>query len=239
MSIKSAILEFFNPRPTISFKSIFGAYNIPVPVVEARKVFPEWARSQLEAKEVKFVRCPGMFDLSQAGYLICAHADIHIKANKQGVIIRTNVPPQLQPEELNHTVVAGLAPFKDSVKINAHKIPLPWGIFCKPGYSAYVLPALFHSPFLDKIYVYPGIVDYDTFPTVNLMISVLEECDFTIWAGTPLLQVMPYKREVITAECGKGTEEDKDKYHFTFYSKLPNLYKKKFHMRKQYTIKNI
>lgn len=208
------------------------------PVKEARRVIPEWAKQQVKkSKEIKFAKCPGMFDMAQMGYIIPAWTDIHIKANKQGVVIKCakNVP-EVRVVPMKMDVVEGLAPFRDGVARQVWKIEVPWAVFCKPGYSAQVLPATFHSSFLDKVYVYPGVVDYEGFHSINLIISVLEECEIDIWAGEPLLQVIPYKRESITASCGKADEKEVDKHRFGFFSRLPNFYRKAFHHRKSYTM---
>jgi hypothetical protein len=93
-----------------------------------------------------------------------------------------------------------------------------------------------HSDFFDKIYVYPGIVDYEDFHVLNFIFSPLKECEFTIWAGTPLLQVIPYKRENITATVGKGDDEDRDSLLYKFLTRKPGTYRKLFHKRKKYTI---
>jgi hypothetical protein len=232
--------NLFTSKPTVEFKCIEGAFNIGSPIREARKVIPYWMKPQIVKKDVKFAKCPGMFDQAQAGYIISAHVDIHIKANRQAVLVMVdNIPPGFESSKMDYDLVAGMAPIKDNVQKNVRKVPLPWAIFCKPGYSTTVMAATMHSPFLDKLYIYPGIVDHDSFHTINLIFSVTEECEFTIYAGTPLLQVIPFKRETITAEYGKGSVEDKDKHRFTFISRMPGLYRKIFQHRKHYKLKSV
>lgn len=222
------------PAPTIEFRATYAPVHIGTPVQEARKVIPYWAKNQLENKEYRFAKCPGMFDMAQMGYIIPAWTDIHIKANKQGVVIRLlRETPGLRVVKMDLSVVDGLAKV-DGIKKQVWKIEMPWSIFCKPGYSAQVLPAVMHSAFLDKVHVYSGIVDYDSYHTINFIITVLEECEFTIWAGEPLLQIIPFKREDITAECGKGTSEHLEKAQYCFYSRAPNFFRKELHSRKSY-----
>jgi hypothetical protein len=245
MSIKTSIRALWEkivgkPEPTIKFKCVEGAYHISTPVVEARRVIPEWMKPQIKNKDVKFARCPGMFDYAQVGYIIPAWCDIHIKVNKQGVMIRLDkVPKSLDSAKMDFKVVDGLAKVKDSGFKSVTKIPSPWSIQTKKGYSAYVVPAIFHSKFLDKLYVYHGVVDYDDFNVVNFPFTALEECEFTIWAGEPLLQIIPFKREDTTAEVGKASEEEKDLYNYRFYSTKPALYRKEFHKPKKYTITKV
>jgi hypothetical protein len=245
MSIKAVLKKLFKPlitpEPILRFKCIEGGYYVGTPVVEARRVIPEFLKKQIKTdREAKFARCPGMFDLAQAGYLVTAPMDIHIKANKQGVSIKVENCPQLMaPTKMEYALVEGMINFKDTVKPQVWKIPMPWAVYAKKGYSAQVLDARMHFPHTDKMFIYPGVVDYEDFHSINLIFSITEECEFTIWAGTPILQVIPFKRESFTAVCGKATERELDKSRFGFYSRQANFYRKMFHSKKQYKIEQV
>jgi hypothetical protein len=226
-------------KPHIRFKCHTGGYYTSQPVVLARSILPYWLKKQIQAKEVKFVRCPGMHDLAQQGYLIVAHADIHIKANRQVTLVDVHgIPDSLKPQPMGYDVVDGLAPIRGNVAKKVTKIPLPWCIFTAPGYSAHVLPAVKHSPFLDKLFVYGGEVDYEGFHVVNFIFTAMEECEFTIPAGTPLLQVIPFKREDFHAEVGKATELEHDQHRFAFTSRVVGAYRRMYHVKKLFTIRN-
>lgn len=234
------IKKFFKSEPILRFTCFEGGYHHAVPPVEARKTFPYWTKSQLDKKEMKFARCPGMFDMAQAGYLVRAHVDMSIKVNRQGLVCKfsgNGAPTTSILTEMDYSVIDGLSKPDDNVCKKVYKLPLPWALFAKKGYSAMVLPATMHSPFLDKLHVYPGIVDYDTFSTMNFIFSPLKEGEFVIDAGTPILQVIPFKREVFTATVSKATEDEKDKHAYKFYSRtIKNLYRKVFHSKKVYKI---
>jgi hypothetical protein len=232
--------KVYDPRPDIEFRCVIGAYNASIPVVPARKVFPEWLKPQLATKNVKFVSCPGMFDMAHQGYIIRAWTDMRIKAGKSGIVVDL---PQLRDNELkmapmDFNIVDGLAPIRDKVKRVVCKMSSPWAVFTKPGISAYVLPAVMHSPFLDKLHVYPGIVDYDDFHTINFIFTPLEECEVFIPAGTPLLQVIPYRRQDFHAVTGKASQRQLDRSRYGFYSRAKNFYRKTFHMKKTFTIED-
>lgn len=225
--------------PDIRFVSIWGRPDIGTPVKPAREIRPDWLKRQYTERPLKFARCPGMWDTMNSGYIVSAWCDIHIKANKQGISIRmegANNDPGHAPALMDFSLIDGLAPIKDSVKRCVMKIPVPYAILTKLGISAQVLPATMHSPFLDKLYVYPGDVDYDKFQTINFIFSALEECEFTIWAGTPLLQVIPFKRHHFTAECGPATSRELALKKFGFFSKKPGLYRKLFHGHKKFDL---
>lgn len=229
-------------EPTIRFTSYLGNFAAGFPVMEARKYFSEWMGKQTGPKEKRYAICPGMFDYTQAGFIVRAHVDIHIKVNRAGMAIRIgNMPllkpeenPLLEPRDFDFSLVAGCATQVEGMPKVAKKIPLPWAVFMKKGWSAHVLPALMHSNYLDKLYVYPGIVDYDAFHTINFVFTPLKECEFTIWAGEPLLQVIPFRREPVTGECRKATEQERDRHLFGFHSRRPGFYRKNFHSKKSW-----
>jgi hypothetical protein len=236
------IWPFKRKRPDIEFKAVIGRPDLYAPIVPARKVCPEWARRQREAsKKVNLAQCPGMFDFAHAGYIVPAWCDIHIKANRAGVVIQLDGSlaslPGLSALPMDFSIIDGLAPIEDSVQRRAFKLPGPWSVQTAPGVSCYVVPALMHSDFLDKIYVYPGAVDYETFHTLNLMFSVLKECEFTIPAGTPLLQVIPFHQHTFEATCGNGDQDAKDRFTFQMPSRVKGYYRKVHHRKKRYEMR--
>lgn len=223
---------------TISFKSVHGDFSISTPVAAARDIKPYWlSKQERSPAEKRFQRCPGMLDYSRMGYLITAYTDIHIKANGQGTFIEMKAKPNpgFKASKFDRDLVDGV--FKtEGVRFETSKIPMPWSVRTMPGYSGIVLPATYHSDFLDKIAIYPGVIDLDTFVQVNMVFTVLKPCEFTIWAGTPLLQVIPFKREKITAVCGKASMKEMDYFNFSFPSSLNNYYKKYLSGKKVYTM---
>ena len=234
--------EHFSSNSRLRFFSTFGSYWISNPVEAAKKSTAPWFKAMVERAKaekgtVKFVRCPGMFDYYQEGYIIRAHTDIHIRANELGV--QVNMPGlrdnEGQPQPMDWDLVDGMAPIRDNVKRVVMKVPLPYGIHTEPGHSAHLIPALMHSPFLKDLFVYPGTVDYDTFHVANFIFSPLCECDLTIPAGTPLLHVLPFKRVSYHSACGPAETLETARFKFSFVSRLPAFYRKKFHTKKIYT----
>lgn len=235
----SFISEIFRDKsPAISFKALIGNVAVSTPVIRAIKYKAPWMRR--DDPELSYMRCPGLFDYSSAGYLITAHTDIHIKANSAGVVVTVSpfrgMDERMTPKPFDQRLVDGAANV-DGVKKYAGKVPLPWSVVAKSGYSGHALPALLHADYLDKIFVYPGIVDYDTYHTVNFVFSPIKECEFTIPAGTPLLQVIPFKRESMDACCDRANEEDVDIFFASFPSKVKNFYRKHLHSKKSYSMK--
>lgn len=227
-------------QPNIRFHCHIGGYYVANAPECASKVFPEWLKPQLAAKKVKYATCPGMWDMARDGYIVRLWSDVTIKANSQGVIVKVDGKDQvINYCKFDETVVEGLVHYRGSVKHNAGKIVSPWSITTKKGYSAYVLPAWHHFPHFDKIFTHSGVVDYEDFHTVNWVFSVIEECEFTIPAGTPIMQVIPFKREVMVAECGKATEYERDKANYGFFSRVSGLYRRVFHRKKTFVMNNL
>lgn len=242
----SFLNETINPQPTIKFKCDQPGYEIGQPVKRAMDVKPDWMIAQQKEADrtngKKFSSCPGMHDYYRAGYIIPAWEDFEIIVTKTKADIQIGTGKHFvcKPfERMEYSVVAGAANIDDDIKPHALKLPCPWKVFTKPGYSAFVLPALFHSPFLRDIFPYPGINDYDHYHTINLMFSPLHEMRVKIYAGTPLLHVIPYKRENMSAEVGLITQQEAGLANFTYRTNAPGFYRKWIHQKKTVDIKHL
>ena len=229
------------PEPTIKFKPYQGAPNLsPLTRIHlASEIVPTWLDEQrkYENSRNKFYNCPGMVDLMRAGYIITAWDDIRIKANNAGVVAKFELSYTRPLEYMNSEVVAGVAEV-EGISLRVCKLNTPWSITTRKGYSAMVVAATYHSPFLKDLHVYGGIVDYDNFHTVNFIFTPLRECEVFIPAGTPLLQVIPYRREVNTGVTGSRTTHEVDKHTFTFPTRVRGAYRKFFHARKKYLLEH-
>lgn len=201
------------------------------PVVTAKSVRPHFYKQQMDMhNKFTFAHCPGMIDLKNYGYLITAWDDIHIKANKAGCVARVGGKGRKALFSPAVTMTREIADgvFKpDNIPLIIKHCGAPWMIkVANKNISALVLPAYFHSPFLDDIYVYPGIVDYSKkFCTVNFIFSPKRECELTIKVGTPLLQVIPFLGSHIKAGFGPADEHDLNSKK-SVYSSSKQFYRK-------------
>lgn len=231
--------KLFDKGPAITFRPHVGAPELSkmTRIQLASEVIPAWLNEQknYENSRHRFQNCPGMADLMRAGYIITAWDDIRIKANRAGVVVKLEKSYTHPAEPMTAAVVAGVTN-PDGIGLHVSKLNAPWSVTTRKGYSAMVLPATYHSPFLDDLHVYGGIVDYDEFHTINFIFSPLRECELLIPAGTPLLQVIPYKRETMEGVTGSSTQRDRDKHYFTFPTRVRSAYRKFFHKRKTYLL---
>lgn len=235
------IKNLFSEEPIIRFSPYSGSPDCSAitNIKLAKDVKPKWLENQRTFKpEEKFVQCPGMDDLYKAGYIIPAWTDIKIKANKTGTVIKFLNEYPIAPQPMSPKLVQGIIEVDKNVKFAPTKINSPWCIFTKSGYSALVLPATYHSPFLRDLFVYSGIVDYDNFNTINMIFSAVRECEIDIPAGTPLLQIIPYKREVVTGEVTAPNQKDIQAHEFQFPTRVKSAYRKFFHKKKVYKLIN-
>lgn len=239
-------LLFSEETPTIKFKCTIPGYEIGQPVKKASEIKVNWYIEQQKQAEKnntpKFSACPGMHDYYRSGYIIPAWEDFEIIVDGENshIIIGKEETFICYPyERMDASVVQGATNIDDDIKFHALKLPCPWKVFTKPGYSAFVLPALYHSPFLRDLFLYPGINDYDKYHTINVMFTPMRKMHVKIYAGTPLLQVIPYRREDVSCDVGLITQKETGIAEFTYRTGLKGFYRKFIHQKKKYEIKYI
>jgi len=222
-----------------------GGYYTKYPPIVAKDLKPFKQYQENKYGEYKFPGCPGMLDYSRLGYIIPAWITYRIKVNKAGSIVvagclgeDANKRPALvkQPGTMEREIIDG-SYYSNSGNYPVYNCGGPWKIMSKnKNLSLLVLPAFFHSNFLNDIDVLPGIVDYTGgFHDMNFIIKPRRECEITIKEGDPILHVIPITLpNVITASYGKATQYEHDMHiqpkHFherNFYRKWYNI-KKKF-----------
>lgn len=235
------IKNLFNNESIIRFVAHCGAPECSeiTTIKLAKDVKPKWLLNQKnnDPKD-KFVQCPGMDDLYKAGYIIPAWTDITIKANRAGTMVKYHNPSYHPASPMSPKLVSDIIEIDKNIKFFPTKLISPWAIFTKKGYSALVQPATFHFPFLRDIFIYPGIVDYDNFSTSNVIFCALRECEIFIPAGTPLLQVFPYKRELVIGEVSSTNQKDLNAFQYSFPTRVKSAYRKFFHKKKVYKLIN-
>lgn len=174
-------------------------------------------------------RCMPVFDAITSGYIITSPADVYvrIKDEKQHFewsaldLIKFH-PIEQAPEHPNH---------------KPHAYPKwmnPWAIKTPKGYST-----LFTQPMhRESVFtILPGIVDTDTYTAPVNFPMVINDPNFEglIPQGTPIAQVIPFKREGWQMEIGSEKElieqyKVRQKLEIKFFDR----YKSMFWSRKEY-----
>ena len=184
--------------------------------VLAKTVSPDWWKKGKVAEVVngqvnKTIRsCPAMTDWLSSGYLILANRDIYVRngvtdedsdskfyhtedtVHDEMESYASQTHPSIQMHDAFNYMSTMDAPVKDAFKMSN-----AWCITTPPGYSCfYPDPFLFQNEYFAT---WQGIIDTDKFNTNkdNSQIIFYPKVDhsFVITKGTPLVQIIPYKRE--------------------------------------------
>lgn len=218
------------------------------PPILAKDLKPLKRHQEEKFGEYKFPGCPGMHDYSRMGYIIPAWSNFYIKANKAGTVAYAgSAPPDnqkrvtsaRQPSHMDRQITDGVYQVKDNVKDEIYNFPGAWKIFGYKNISLLILPAFYHSKFLDDLYVYPGVVDYTSkgFNTINFICSPKRACDIEIKAGDPILQVIPIlTTKDIVAQYGNASLFENDAWKLIKGFHESNFYRKFYMIRKKYKL---
>lgn len=182
---------------------------------------PKWFKSLNHGKELKTIKgCIPFLETLQTGYLIRNYQDTYIKHNittefdnggggkkhGKGLVEYATTHPHLgenlniaQNPQLHSPEQLGDSPLvKKNKNLDFHKFLNPWIIETPPGYSC-----LFTAPLNnrdDRFEIMSGIVSTDNYYNhINFPFTLngdkYEQIDTIIKMGTPVAQVIPFKRE--------------------------------------------
>jgi hypothetical protein len=171
----------------------------------ASKILPEWYKSlpsYVGGKKIPdptnqtsgtIKRCMPVFDAMTAGYIIPTYVDLYVSKTGAGEI--KIQAPSLNPLNFHDIIQAPTYPgVTDQVK-QISKWMNPWSISTPKDYSClFVSPMHHENSFFD---ILPGVVDTDTYTAPVNFPFLFSDPNFIglIPAGTPLVQVIPFKRE--------------------------------------------
>jgi hypothetical protein len=176
-------------------------------------------------------KCMPVFDALTAGYTIPTYCDLWVRKNEIGEQI------YITSSDLNiefHSIIQ--APYHPSM--NSQPYPKwinPWAIKTPPGYSSLFIPPVHQSN--NFFQIIEGFVDTDTYSAPVNFPFLINDINFEglIPAGTPMVQVIPIKRENWKIE--KGNNKDikeimnvQKKLNSQFFDR----YKKMFWHKKEY-----
>jgi len=174
-------------------------------------------------------RCMPVFDAINAGYIITSPADVYV-----------SIKDEQQYFEWSSLNLINFHPIKQAPTHpakNRHSYPKwnnYWAIRTPKGYSTmFVEPMHRESVFA----ILPGIVDTDEYyAPVNFPFTVKDpEFEGLIPKGTPIAQVIPFKREEWTMQFG-GEKEIKEQASLTnkLSTRFFDRYKSMFRQNKEY-----
>jgi hypothetical protein len=235
------IIEFSCPKDYLNNK-----FFLPEPI---KLNIPEWFKKlNHDIDNLTIKGCMPFLDTLTTGYLLKVPQDIKIKFNidnekkdKKDTFVKfsfdefSGVADKINLN-LNHLKKLNSHPqyqilgssFLEQNKNNpVLKIINPWTIKTPKDYSCLFLPPLNNKD--DRFEIIPGIVDTDCFNSeVNFPIIIngykYETLETTIKAGTPYVQVIPFKKE----SWKMILKEKKEDSTLKLFSLLINKYKRLF-----------
>ena len=209
--------------PTIEFKTYNeNAFEVfrPVP---ASKMQPDWwKKSKVHMVDngqvtISLRACPAMHDWLSTGYYIATNRDIHCVYREDDTAYGswfTYAPPDDEnfeiayssPTHMKHQLMQDNFAFLRADgsyerPYDAFKFKVPWAVITPPGYSCLYLDPFLHQ---NKYFrTWQGTMDTDMFNTLTdstqVIMYPMHNKSFVIPKGTPVLQVVPYRREQWTA----------------------------------------
>ena len=180
-------------------------------------------------------RCMPVFDAITAGYIIVSAADVFVsqRENEEGTM-----SPYYEWSSYNLIDFHQIKQMPEHPKRNGHmsypKWMNPWAIKTPKGYSSlFVQPMHRESPFT----ILPGVVDTDTYTAPVNFAFVLNDINFEglIPAGTPIAQVIPFKRDAWQMSLGSQADFiEQQQVTNRLYTKFFDRYKSMFRQPKEY-----
>lgn len=193
-------------------------------------------------------RCVPMLESLSLGYVLLTHQDVYVKLEapkeendpndkggwqfswRGGVSAGKAVEGHVFGQASEHPLAA-MYKHRD-----VHKWINPWRIQTPPGYSTLFLPPM-NNP-NGYFTALPGVVDTDVYTNTVNFPFVIEKSSWEgiIPAGTPVVQVFPFKRESWKMEVG-ADEETQKKYEnaeLKFRTHIASVYRRFFWQRKEF-----
>jgi hypothetical protein len=232
----------------IKFTNTLGVPEEYTPV-PASKMIPDWYKN-LESymggekrpdgqasTTATAKRCMPIFDAITSGYIISTHTDVWVSQRLDESVGKTG--PYYEWANFSAISFHPKQQLPEHPDGGGHEFSYPkwintWAITTPPGYSC-----LFISPMHREtpIIVLPGVVDTDTYTAPVNFPFVLRDpkMDGLIPAGTPIMQVIPFKRDSWSMEIGNMQEfEAQAKVTTKLRSVFFDSYKRQFREQKEY-----
>lgn len=176
-------------------------------------------------------RCMPVFDAITSGYILYTPVDVWISQ-------RDGQPwyewPSMEPIAFHPIEQAPNHPSRGGHNISYPKWINVWSIKTQPGYSVLFIQPMHRESIFS---ILPGIVDTDKYDAAVNFPFVLNDINFEglIPAGTPMAQIIPFKRESWKMEFGSQKDfENQNKTISFLRSKFFDSYKINFRQSKEY-----
>jgi hypothetical protein len=186
-----------------------GVIAEPVP---SKTVLPAWFRqlpgvdkSQLTATNngLTVKRCLPFVDAMSAGWIIPLAATVRLEIREGGQTVTAGWEFDREMVSNHASFQIAASPWGDRPPMKFHNY---WTIRTPKGWSCLFLPPINRPN--DVIEVLSGVVDTDSYRSpVNFpFVAVAPDGVYTLKKGTPLVQVIPFRRSDVALEASIRTE---------------------------------
>lgn len=200
-------------KPSIEFISTVNGLPEECLPYPSKKKLPKWIRcyDNFDNSRPTIRRCPGILDYAEMGYIVPLWADLKIDYDSSLMFLapKFSVPWANallhSKEQFRGTPLEAMSyPYSNVIKIEA-----PWRIRLSRGYSSLLVNPIYNDAH-PSITAIPGCIDHDAFHTANIFVSFNLYGNGTVLIprGTPLYQVLPFKRSVFSYSVRTQTIED-------------------------------
>ena len=196
----------------IEFTDVSGFVSKEFYPTPAKQSLPHWYSDlkpfeSIDAKKEitqTAKRCVPILDSFTTGYIIYTPTDVEVMINNEGrYVYRWAHKLAIEFQALWQV---GKHSGGDDRYDAIPKMPNPWGVKTPSGYSCMYIPPMNRDDAVFEIFA--GVVDTDKFHQNGSMPFLLKEKDFegVIPAGTPMAQVVPFRRESYEMSFGDDTQ---------------------------------
>ena len=215
----------------IKFISSRPEYNIQKPIA-ASKMVPEWYRKMPGVADgtetVK--KCVPILDALTSGYVITLPTDVYF--DKENGSFWSDSPFPLNSN--HHSIQTQGVEIDSNFNSQPHKWINSWNIKTPKGYSCLFTHPLNRGDLPFKSFT--GIVDTDKHPLIiNFPFVMKKEFSGRIPAGTPIIQIIPFKRDNWESKIIDDVEYKEDPRQYEVDIPPYNWYKRNFWNRKLYS----
>lgn len=182
--------------------------------------------------------CMPVLDIMSTGWIQKTWCDVHIRKDpKDGSLTFQQQPGGPEIMGYRDTRVLGKMPIPKGFLDISFLWRRPWRMITPPGYSTMITHPFYHDdlPFRTV----SAVMDTDVYHGQGKTAFLLRD-DFEglIPKGTPMYQIIPFKKESWKASKGKLTEEIEDKFEheaYTIRSVTTGAYKKEYWKRPDFS----
>jgi hypothetical protein len=189
------------------------------PPVPAGRMTPQWVRAMAPytkkrrfpnlrtREEVTMKGCPGVGDYLNLGWIIPLWTDYIFTANPDGFGWDSAVPDELDNVKTFEPELQPTFPRGPNDHAHILKIGTPWMVRTPPGWSVLICAPWYQRE--TRFTIMPGVMESDRFHVVTVVaVWHLPLGESTlIKAGTPLLHIIPVKRNSMTMKLSTEGDE--------------------------------